>query len=945
MNGHFMQSYTAIEEERVLFDAGYNLVSTQSGKACNGNVQDTLNGLYILTNTWSDTRAMIKIKTSTLDWITQRMDIPLATLHDMMRRASYYYPKYISISDQGTPQFTKEQVPASVMVSLLFPPSLNFKIKTETNPEKPIVDIRHGILMPKSGPLCKKLIGPGGSLLHWIWHFHSCHEAMKFTSMAEHMVYHWLANHGLSIGPSDCMLTDYAPVEKELARVHAQYSMIMAETHASTSEKEAAIDRVLNSVISKSGVDIVKQYAHKKDRNTFNICQKSGAKGQAINLIQTTCFLGPQEINRGRVPLNCSRQRRTLPCYPFHETSAASRGFIDRNYIQGLSPTQAFFHAMAGRKGLISTAIKTSDTGYIQKCMARKMEDLVVQLDTTVRDANGCIVDFFYGGDGMDPRRIVKTTYGLMAGDVHRVAASLNEACTQWSVSKQTLRRKCGGRDPAVRGRHTLVSLSSDEIDMSLSILKPCQPGTHTPSADHATKKLHDQLRRAFSEVKICQHQKAKLVATMKELIEAAMIAYGTNVGLIASSSLGSPVMQLTLNSFRLAGVKGRDASSGVPRLKELLNVTKTKGQKKLLWMIYPNTSIQEDIQSKYKTETTMRDARLYAIQQLQPLRFSLQYTTMKDILQKMELVKTSASVQSSHIGLVQYDVYQPPWWISLAETLCPADQRIASFSETWVLALTFNPSAMYGRITLHQVGEILKQHAQGLYQTWVSPECMGQIHLVMNDELLRTYHESVPKHVSHIIQPEMMSYHFAKYTLQPYLESLCVAGLPDVQRVAPIEDPLTHEWYLDLTYDSMTDKKSTQRYMKLLADSRIDPTRTYADDIHTVTGVLGIEAGQEYFIRETARVLGSDADSRHIELLAKSMTLTGKFTAASRHGLHQEHQPFNQILFETHVEKATEAAFNNEYDPCTGYAVSVMLGKPVQRIGTGAVQAQPMAS
>ena len=57
---------------------------------------------------------------------------------------------------------------------------------------------------------------------------------------------------------------------------------------------------------------------------------------------------------------------------------------------------------MAGREGLIDTAVKTSRTGYLQRCLIKQLESLVVSYDLTVRDNDGSIVQFLYGDDGVD---------------------------------------------------------------------------------------------------------------------------------------------------------------------------------------------------------------------------------------------------------------------------------------------------------------------------------------------------------------------------------------------------------------------------------------------------------------------------------------------------------------------------------------------------------------
>jgi DNA-directed RNA polymerase II subunit RPB1 len=83
-----------------------------------------------------------------------------------------------------------------------------------------------------------------------------------------------------------------------------------------------------------------------------------------------------------------------------------SRGFVENSYLRGLTPQEFYFHAMGGREGCIDTAVKTSDTGYIQRRLVKFMETGMAQYDTTLRNANGCVMQFLYGEDGMDAQRI-----------------------------------------------------------------------------------------------------------------------------------------------------------------------------------------------------------------------------------------------------------------------------------------------------------------------------------------------------------------------------------------------------------------------------------------------------------------------------------------------------------------------------------------------------------
>ena len=74
---------------------------------------------------------------------------------------------------------------------------------------------------------------------------------------------------------------------------------------------------------------------------------------------------------------------------------------MQNSYLTGLTPSELFFHAMGGREGLIDTAVKTSDTGYIQRRLIKSFEDVMVKYDQTVRDCTNNLVQFVYGEDGL----------------------------------------------------------------------------------------------------------------------------------------------------------------------------------------------------------------------------------------------------------------------------------------------------------------------------------------------------------------------------------------------------------------------------------------------------------------------------------------------------------------------------------------------------------------
>ena len=86
-----------------------------------------------------------------------------------------------------------------------------------------------------------------------------------------------------------------------------------------------------------------------------------------------------------------------------------------------MSPTEFFFHAVGGREGVIDTAVKTSETGYIQRKLIKAMEDLKVIHDGSVRSANGNLIQVLYGNDGMDPVYVETQKITIVKDDVEKI--------------------------------------------------------------------------------------------------------------------------------------------------------------------------------------------------------------------------------------------------------------------------------------------------------------------------------------------------------------------------------------------------------------------------------------------------------------------------------------------------------------------------------------------
>jgi len=139
--------------------------------------------------------------------------------------------------------------------------------------------------------------------------------------------------------------------------------------------------------------------------NNLQLMVVAGAKGSTVNTMQISCLLGQIELEGKRPPLMLSG--KSLPSFQAFETKPQAGGFIDGRFLTGIQPQDFFFHCMAGREGLIDTAVKTSRSGYLQRCLIKHLEGLAVSYDHTVRNHDGTVVQFAYGEDGMDVSKAV----------------------------------------------------------------------------------------------------------------------------------------------------------------------------------------------------------------------------------------------------------------------------------------------------------------------------------------------------------------------------------------------------------------------------------------------------------------------------------------------------------------------------------------------------------
>ncbi|CAH8362128.1 unnamed protein product [Eruca vesicaria subsp. sativa] len=264
--------------------------------------------------------------------------------------------------------------------------------------------------------------------------------------------------------------------------------------------------------------------------NCISLMTISGAKGSKVNFQQISSHLGQQDLEGKRVPRMVSG--KTLPCFHPWDWSPRAGGFISDRFLSGLRPQEYYFHCMAGREGLVDTAVKTSRSGYLQRCLMKNLESLKVNYDCTVRDSDGSIIQFQYGEDGVD---------------VHR--SSFIEKFNEMTVNQEMILQKCS--------EDMLYGSSSYITDLPITLKKGAEKFVEAMS-----------MKERIASKMVRQEDLLKLV---KSKFFASLAQPGEPVGVLAAQSVGEPSTQMTLNTFHLAGRGEMNVTLGIPRLQEIL--------------------------------------------------------------------------------------------------------------------------------------------------------------------------------------------------------------------------------------------------------------------------------------------------------------------------------------------------------------------------------------
>ena len=271
----------------------------------------------------------------------------------------------------------------------------------------------------------------GCGILHSVFAEDGPDAAVRLLDSTQSMTCDWLMRNGHSMGAADIVVSAKGQAEIERLADGARKSVaaLLEQVHAGTFVNESsgsdieALERAIVGELDTARDAIANLVIAEGKASGSRLLHMVGAKskGNPKNVVQMAGILGQNLIDGGRMPPTLGD--RTLPHFHRHDIGADARGFIPSSFREGLRPHEFFFHAMAGREGLIDTAVKTADCGYLQRRFVKALEDLQVASDGSVRDAAHNIVSFRYGADGMDACAVQTQRVPSFGGNLEWMAA------------------------------------------------------------------------------------------------------------------------------------------------------------------------------------------------------------------------------------------------------------------------------------------------------------------------------------------------------------------------------------------------------------------------------------------------------------------------------------------------------------------------------------------
>jgi DNA-directed RNA polymerase II subunit RPB1 len=991
MNMHVPQSVTGKAELVELCLVPRQIISPQSNKPVMGIVQDSLCGVRKLT----------------------RRDVFLSS-SDVMRLAMWLPGWDGKLPEPALLKPTRRWT-GKQMVSLLLPRALHLTAFHAAHPDEETtfaspgdtrVLIRDGLLI--AGILCKRTVGTAsGGLIHVLVNEHGTEAAKHFLNGLQSLVNAWLLQHGFSIGIGDTvadaatMATITDTIQSAKARVHAvilqaqkgalpcQPGMTLSETF------EHVVAKELNRARDNSGTSAQQSL---REQNNVKQMVLAGSKGTFINISQMTACVGQQSVEGRRIPFGF--RHRTLPHFTKDDNGPESRGFVENSYLRGLTPQEFFFHAMGGREGLIDTAVKTAETGYIQRRLVKALEDVGVQYDGTVRNAVGDILQFAYGDDGMDATFLEKQPLDYIALSDLQWRERFHLDLDAIPLANHDVSFTASSSYPSIDMLQLQRALDTEEKALWMDRLALRSNSALMASADYASRPFPVHLPRLLAKAKLLFPTAAHSEIFTTRTVQDTLVKVDSLLSKLYHAQQ-TPQTKIMENGALVNGPL-MDASLFVMHVRACLSVKRILvahglSQPALDWLI-------GEIEARYwracvapgemvgtlaaqsigepATQMTLNTFHLAGVSH----NLTHGVPRLKEIINVATHMKTPSltvhllphvAASMAKAKAVQVDLEHTTLRHIAAATEIHYDpepsETIISEDRDFVAAYYALPddelapgqrlSPWLLRIELDRASMLDKKLTMADVAAKIIADYNRAIHVIHNDDnapklilRCRIVHASGTSGKQEAdggqveedeedegtgIQEDV----FLKRIESSMLSSVTLRGISGISRVFMVEGKR-----LQARADGALDSRQAEWLLEtqgihlaaVLAHPDVDPTRTTSNAVLEIYQVLGIEAARASLLKELRGVIESDGsyvNYRHLALLADIMTRRGFLTGVTRHGTNRvDNGALMRCSFEETVEILLDAAAIAELNGTDSVSEAIMLGQ-LAPLGTGDVQ------
>lgn len=750
-------------------------------------------------------------------------------------------------------------------------------------------------------------------------------------------------------------------------------------------EKHAILDAVTMSKVNAITSEVVESCVpsgtmKKFPYNAMQTMALSGAKGSNVNVSQIMCLLGQQALEGQRTPVMASG--KTLPCFKPYETDARAGGYIKNRFFSGIRPQEYYFHCMAGREGLIDTAVKTANSGYLQRCLTKQLEGVHVGYDNTVRNGDGSVVEFIYGGDDIDVTResymykfdFFYDNYAALLQKYSPSRVDHLDAETAVHYSKKV-------RKVLKKEKNLPFYEQSYNYDPAVSLFDPARYlGSVSTRFEEALDQYIEEHKDKFKRKENGITSK-KFKALMQLKYMRSVVDPGEAVGIIAAESVGEPSTQMTLNTFHFAGHGAANVTLGIPRLREI--VMTASAQIKTPQMTLPlradvdeaaadafcksvtRIRLAEFIDDVTVTEITAdpnsgESTRSYEIKLkfFKPEDYRNEYDVHENELEKVTSESFITMLEDQIIKEVRKQSKLVPDDVGHAVAI--KEVTAVSNDDDYTSQKEKNKSKEAASYDGPDEDELETMREAEKSDIEMDSDSSSESSSDSEDEPIDVAEKKKPKKShSGLTQQEkdrqaaVITQHtfVTKYTFDGEVCDFKLELSGDTQKllmVNIVEDICNKCVVREVPHIGRCIHEQDSRELVTEGvnfpamwehDAFVDVNKVTSNDVAAVLNVYGVEAARSTIVNEILNVFGRyaiDVSTRHLDLLADYMTREGSYLAFNRQGIDTCTSDFMKMSYETTCQFLTKAVLSNNRESLESPSARIVTGK-LNKSGTGA--------